>query len=79
MEEPKIHKCECKICIEQESPEIMENHHLMNLFMSRLDEQERRWYAAIEATKLGHGGRQKVSEITGLHVTLLSGKRKEMR
>jgi hypothetical protein len=46
-------------------------HHQMNLFMSRLDEQEQRWYAALEATKLGHGGLETVAKITGLHVNTI--------
>ena len=31
-------------------------HRQMNLLLSRLDEQQRRWYAAVESAKLGHGG-----------------------
>jgi hypothetical protein len=34
--------------------------------MSRLDEQQRRWFAAIEANRLGHGGDEHLAEITGL-------------
>jgi hypothetical protein len=30
----------------------------INLFLSRLDEQQRRWFAALEATCLGYGGVQ---------------------
>ncbi|MCD4685634.1 MAG: hypothetical protein K8S97_06840 [Anaerolineae bacterium] len=40
----------------------------MNLLMSRLDEQQRRWYAAVESEKIGHGGDVQVSRITGLNV-----------
>ena len=38
----------------------------MNVLLSRLDEQHRRWYAAIEANRLGHGGEQWIAHITGL-------------
>jgi hypothetical protein len=38
----------------------------MNLLVSRLDEQQRRWYVALEANRLGAGGVQLVSQITGL-------------
>ena len=34
--------------------------------MSRLDEQQRRWYAAVEANRLGHGGAHLMALITGL-------------
>ncbi len=38
----------------------------MNLLLSRLDEQQRRWYVALEAKKLGHGGVKQMSKITGM-------------
>ena len=38
----------------------------MNLLLSRLGEAERRWYAAVEANRLGRGGVQVVAQITGL-------------
>jgi hypothetical protein len=40
----------------------------MNLLLSRLDEQQRRWYVALEAKKLGRGGPTLMSQITGMHV-----------
>jgi hypothetical protein len=50
----------------------------MNLFLSRLDEQQRRWYAALEAEKLGHGGIETMAQITGLNVNTISRGRKEL-
>lgn len=41
-------------------------HHQISVVMSRLDEQQRRWYAAVEANRRGHGGIVLVSQITGL-------------
>ena len=38
----------------------------MNLLLSRLSEAERRWYAAVEANRLGRGGARLVAQITGL-------------
>lgn len=38
----------------------------MNLLLSRLDEQQRRWYVAVEANRMGHGGVRFLSLITGL-------------
>ena len=38
----------------------------MNLLLSRLDEQQRRWYVALEAKKLGHGGVKQMSIVTGM-------------
>ena len=40
-----IHKCQCEVCQkENESSEKM-IHHQINVVMSRLDEQQRRWLA----------------------------------
>ena len=41
-------------------------HRQINLLLSRLDEQQRRWFAALEATRQGRGGVQRLTEITGL-------------
>lgn len=50
----------------------------MNVLMSRLDEQQRRWYAAVEAEKIGHGGTVRVSQITGLNVETIRQGRREL-
>jgi len=39
----------------------------LNLILSRLDEQQRRWVAGREARRRGHGGVEQVAQITGLH------------
>jgi hypothetical protein len=46
--------------------------------MSRLDEQQRRWLAALESKKVGHGGDTLVSLITGLHVDTIRRGREEL-
>jgi hypothetical protein len=38
----------------------------MNLFVSRLDEAQRRWYVALEADRAGPGGDRLLAQITGL-------------
>ena len=38
----------------------------MNVFLSRLDEAQRRWYVALEAERLGLGGERLLAQITGL-------------
>jgi len=38
----------------------------MNLLLSRLDEQQRRWYLAVESGRLGHGADRLLFEITGV-------------
>jgi hypothetical protein len=78
MSTPAIHQCKCEICQSSETHPVKEEHRRMNLFLSRLDEQQRRWYAALEAEKLGHGGIETMAKITGLHVNTISRGRKEL-
>lgn len=38
----------------------------MNVFLGRLDEAQRRWYAALEADRAGPGGDRLLAQITGM-------------
>jgi hypothetical protein len=73
-----IHQCECPVCQQSESHPDQVQHQQMNLFISRLDEQQRRWYAALEAQKAGHGGTTLVARITGLSVETIRRGRYEL-
>jgi hypothetical protein len=68
MAEKSIHQCECVNCLRAEAHPDKRLHQQMNLLVSRLDEQQRRWYVALEAQRLGHGGIELMSRITGLSV-----------
>ena len=50
----------------------------MNLFLSRLDEQQRRWYAALESMRVGHGGDRLMSLITGMDEKTIRRGRREL-
>jgi hypothetical protein len=50
----------------------------MNVLMSRLDEAQRRWYAALESRRIGHGGDHLVSLITGLDEQTIRRGRQEL-
>jgi hypothetical protein len=50
----------------------------LNLVLSRLDEQQRRWVAGREALRRGHGGIERVAEITGLHPETIRRGRDEL-
>jgi len=50
----------------------------MNLFLSRLDEQQRRWYVALESQRIGHGGDRLLSTITGLDEKTIARGRHEL-
>ena len=40
----------------------------MNLLLSCIDEQQRRWSVGLESMKVGHGGETLLGPITGLNV-----------
>ena len=62
----ELHQCTCARCQSKADAPEKPLHHQINLLMSRLNEQQRRWYAALEARRYGHGGIKLVSQITGL-------------
>jgi hypothetical protein len=50
----------------------------MNVFLSRLDEHQRRWYVALASHNVGYGGDRLLSLITGLHVETIRRGRREL-
>lgn len=60
MPQTTVHICQCPTCQGDTPHPDQELHRQMNVLLSRLDEQQRRWYAALEATRLGHGGEHRV-------------------
>ena len=50
----------------------------MNLLLSRLDEQQRRLYAALESKRIGHGGDRVLAFVTGLDVESIRQGRREL-
>ena len=73
-----LHQCQCQLCQQGETHPEQEFHQQINLFMSRLDEQQRRWYAGLEAKRRGHGGMRLISLITGLDVNTIRRGRREL-
>ncbi len=56
MSSTQSYECRCPDCLKVEESRDKVVHQQMNLFLSRLDEQQRRWYVALESKKLGDGG-----------------------
>jgi len=71
-----VHTCGCQKCL-SDSPHLEQSyHHQINVFISRLNEPQRRWFAALETSRMGNGGRRLVSQITGLSLmTIRCGER----
>jgi hypothetical protein len=78
MDDNAIHQCQCPACLRDTDPAARRLHQQMNLLLHRLDEQERRWVAALESKKIGYGGDTVVACITGLHVDTIRRGREEL-
>ena len=78
MPQTSIHQCQCPHCEGEASHPEQALHRQMNVLLSRLDEQQRRWYAALEANRMGHGGDRLISQITGLDPQTIRRGRREL-
>ena len=74
----QVHKCQCANCLQPKEHPDWQIHHQMNVFLSRIDEQQRRWYVALESKKIGHGGDKLLSQITGMDVETIRRGRREL-
>lgn len=73
-----VHRCECRLCQSPEPHPDQAFHHYMNVFLSRLNEPQRRWFVALEAMRLGHGGKHLLAQITGMSLTTILRGRHEL-
>jgi len=73
-----VRECQCADCRGVADHPNKQLHHQMNLFVSRLDEQQRRWYMALESKKMGHGGDSLLAQITGMDVETIRRGRREL-
>jgi hypothetical protein len=64
--EPIIHECECQTCKTGVDSEIVKSHQRINLFLSRLNEPQRRWYVATLSEEADSPGDRQLALITGL-------------
>jgi len=78
MADVTVHSCQCPDCQAGHDHGERQWHHQINLVMSRLDEQQRRWLAALESKKAGYGGDTLLALITGLHVDTIRRGREEL-
>jgi hypothetical protein len=66
--------------LEPMSSEVLfqEGKTLVELFVSLLDEKQRRLYAGLESIKLGHGGDKKIAQLFGLDMHTVAKGRQEL-
>src|SRR5665647_1388268 len=70
--------CQCPLCQQSADHPTRELHRQMNLFLDRLDEQQRRWYVALESKRIGYGGDLLLSQITGMDEKTIRRGREEL-
>ena len=78
MSQRPSHQCQCEKCQSPQPHADKDDHHRMNVLLSRLNEQQRRWYVALEAERIGHGGTERLSQITGMNVNTIRRGRREL-
>ena len=78
MSRSEVHQCECPHCQQEMSHPDQALHRQMNLLLSRLDEQQRRWYVAVESNRIGAGGDRLLAQITGLDEKTIQRGRQEL-
>ncbi len=74
----QVRECQCPACLQSPDHSAWQLHRQMNVLLSRLDEQQRRWYVALESKRVGHGGDTLLSHITGLDVETIRRGRHEL-
>jgi hypothetical protein len=78
MSQSEVHQCECPHCQQETNHPDQELHGQVNLLLSKLDEQQRRWYVAVESNRIGAGGDRLLAQITGLNEKTIQRGRKEL-
>ena len=74
----KVYVCQCPHCQQEAFHPDKKLHHQINLFLSRLNEQQRRWYVAMESNRTGEGGDRLLSQITDMDVKTIRRGRQEL-
>ena len=78
MSQRPIHQCQCEICQSPAAPCRQRGPPSHECLLSRLNEQHRRWYVALEAERIGHGGSERLAQITGMNVNTIRRGRREL-
>lgn len=74
-----VHECECEVCKAGFDQNVTAHHHRINLFLSRLNEPQKRWYAATLSEEENAPSDRELSLITGLDEKTIQRGRAELR
>ena len=75
LHEQIIYETSCVVYSREEKPV----KDAIIIFVSMLDEQQRRLFAGLEALRLGHGGDLRIAELLGLHPQTVAKGRSELQ
>jgi hypothetical protein len=75
---PPVHQCECAVCQAATDPTITQHHTQINLFLSRLTEPQRRWYAGMLSQAPAGPSDRQLALITGLDPKTIARGRAEL-
>ena len=78
MDASTLHECGCVVCQGSADHADQVIHRRINLWVSRLEENQRRWFVAAEALRIGHGGDRIMSQVTGMSVETIRRGRREL-
>lgn len=73
-----VRECGCMVCGSGADSAVVAEHRRINVLLSRLDEQQRRWFVAHESQRIGFGGDVQMSQVTGLNVDTIARGRAEL-
>ena len=75
---PPVHACECAVCQAGTDPATAHQHAQINLFLSRLTEPQRRWYAGVLSQTSAALSDRQLALITGLDPKTIARGRAEL-
>jgi hypothetical protein len=70
--------CQCPLCQQRVDHPEHEWHQQMLMLLSQLNENQRRWFVALESKRIGYGGDRLLSQMTGLDEKTIRRGRNEL-
>jgi len=56
-----VRACGCAVCRDGEEGGVVAEHRRINVLLSQMDEQQRRWFVGHKSQRLGFGGDVRMS------------------
>lgn len=78
MADETVAACGCARCQAGNEHAERELHRQTILLYGRLEENQRRWFVALESKRIGYGGDRLLSQITGMDEKTIRRGREEM-